>query len=269
MLVVRGRTRVDREVIDRGERLLVVARAGSGIDNIDVEYAVRKGISIVNAPESPAQSVAELTIGLLIAAARSIPAYDKLVKGGSWPKGAYTGVELRGKTLGVVGLGRIGSRVASIARAIGMRVVAYDVADVRERAREVGAEVAGELEELLAEADATTLHVPLTPDTYHMIGEREFELMKDGVILVNTSRGPVVDSRALLRALDNGKVRAAALDVLEHEPPAEPWEVELVRHPRTVVTPHVGSDTAEARKRISIEVAYNILEALERMVERR
>jgi len=257
VLIVRSRTRVDAEVLRRAAKLKVVARAGVGLDNIDVEEALKRGLLIVCAPKAPVQSVAELTIGLMIAAARRLYEACDLVKRGGWSK--LTGVELCGKTLGVVGFGRVGSRVAEIAKAIGMRVLAYDVVDVKERASKVGVEVAPSLDELLRESDVVSLHVPLTKETFHMIGQREFEIMKDGAILVNTARGAVVDTKALLEALESGKVFAAALDVLEHEPPKEPWEVELVKHPRVIVTPHIGSQTHEAQRRI----AENLLEELE------
>ncbi len=251
VLIVRSRTKVTREVIDAGKNLKVIARAGVGLDNIDVNYARSKGIEVVNTPEGPTESVAELTIGFMIAAARYITLYDRLVKEGQWPKGKYVGFELQGKTLGIIGLGRIGSRVAEIAKVIGMRVIAYDIADVRDRAQKLGVELASSLDELLPKCDIVSLHVPLTPQTYHMIGRREFSLMKDGVIFINTSRGEIVDTKALLEALNSGKVSVAALDVLENEPPKEEWELELVRHPRVIITPHIGSETYEARKRIA------------------
>ncbi len=262
ILVVRSRTKVTREVIERGERLKVIARAGVGLDNIDVEYAVKRGIRVVNAPGAAAQSVAELTIGLLIAAARFIKAHVVSLERGEWSKGRWTGVELAGKTLGVIGFGRIGFRVARLAKGIGMNVIAYDVVDASERAREIGARFVQDLDVVLREADAITLHVPLTPDTYHMIDAEAFEKMKDGVIIVNTSRGPVIDTKALLEYLEKGKVFAAALDVLEHEPPREEWEWRLVRHPRVIVTPHIGAETREAKRRVAEETAYAILEVL-------
>ncbi len=263
VLVVRSRTRVDREVIERGVRLRVIARAGVGLDNIDVDYAVKRGIRVVNAPGAAAQSVAELTIGLLIAAARMFKAHVVALERGEWSKGRWKGVELAGKTLGVIGFGRIGSRVARLARCIGMRVLAYDVVDARDRAEAIGAEFTRDLDRVLREADAITLHVPLTPETYHLIGREEFERMKDGVIIVNTARGPIIDTRALLEYLERGKVFAAALDVLEHEPPREEWEWRLVHHPRVIVVPHIGAETVEAKRRVAEETAYAILEALE------
>ncbi len=262
VLVVRSRTKVTRDIIDAASNLKVIARAGVGIDNIDVEYAKIRGIAVINAPEGPTESVAELTIGLMIAAARMIPLYDRLVKEGKWPKGMLLGTELYGKTLGIVGLGRIGSRVAELAKAFGMKVLAYDIADVKEKARKLNIDLVSSLEELLPKCDFVSLHVPLTPETYHMISRREFDLMKDGVVIINTSRGSVIDTKALLDALKSGKVAAAALDVLEHEPPREEWELELIRHPRVIVTPHIGAETIEARKRIARIVAEKIYRVL-------
>ena len=266
VLVVRSRTRVDREVLSKAGKLKIIARAGVGLDNIDVDEAKRRGVHVICAPEAPAQSVAELTIGLMIAAARRVVEACERVKRGEWAK--VTGIELYGKTLGIVGLGRIGYKVAEIARAMGMKIVAYDVADVRQKAERVNAKIASTLEEILAASDVISLHVPLTKQTYHMISYREFEIAKQGVILVNTSRGAVVDTKALLDALKRGKVSAAALDVLENEPPREPWELELVRHPRVIVTPHVGSQTREAQRRIAVEVLERIKQLLLTRVER-
>jgi len=265
VLIVRSRTKVDKEVIDRARKLRIIARAGVGLDNIDVEYARNRGIQVINTPEGPTESVAELTIGLMIAAARYITTFDRLVKEGKWPKGKYVGFELQGKTLGIIGLGRIGSRVAEIAKVIGMHIIAYDVADVKERAEKLGIDLARTLDEMLPKCDVVTLHVPLTKTTYRMISKREFDLMKDGVIFINTSRGEIVDTKALLEALKSGKIGVAALDVLENEPPREEWELELVRHPRVIVTPHIGSETYEARRRIAKLLADKVSNAL-RMV---
>ncbi|WP_069806612.1 D-2-hydroxyacid dehydrogenase [Vulcanisaeta thermophila] len=250
LLIVRGRTKVTREVIDRATRLRVIARAGVGLDNIDVEYARSRGIEVLNAPEGSTQSVAELVIGFMVMAARLLTLQDRLVKAGEWPKGKYMGMELFGKTLGIIGFGRIGQRVAEIARAMGMNVVAHDIVDISRRAQELGVKPVS-LEELLRTSDVITIHVSLTPSARHMIGEREFSIMKNGVIIINTSRGEVIDTKALLNALNTGKVAAAALDVLEHEPPREPWERELVNHPRVIVTPHIGAETVEAQRRIA------------------
>ena len=262
-LVVRSRTRVDSEVIEAGARgrLRVVARAGVGLDNIDLDAAKKHGILVINAPAAPSQSVAELTIGLMIAAARRIVELNAKLREGVWAK--EYGVELYGKTLLVVGFGRIGRRVAAIARALGMKVLVYDVVDVSRAAREIGAEVVGDLCRGLSQADVVTLHVPLTPETWHLISWRTLECMKRGAILVNTSRGAVVDTEAVLAALDSGLLAAYAADVLEHEPPTE-LEMKLVRHPRAVITPHIGSQTREAQERIAVEIARKLLEILRR-----
>ncbi len=168
---------------------------------------------------------------MMIAAARLVSLQDRLIKGGEWPKGKYMGIELFGKTLGIIGFGRIGQRVAELAGAIGMRVIAYDVVDIGgDRASKLGVDTVG-FEELLKRSDFIAIHVSLTPSARHLIGERELQLMKDGgVVIVNASRGEVIDTKALLKAINDGKVAAAALDVLENEPPKEPWEIELVMH---------------------------------------
>jgi len=259
-LVVRSRTKVDRVVIERAEKLKVIARAGVGLDNVDVHAAQERGIRVVNAPGAATQSVAELTIALLIAAARRVPESIELARKGVWKK--VMGIELFGKTLAVIGFGRIGRRVAEIAKAIGMNIVAYDVMDVTGYAEKLGARVAQSLHDALAGADAVTLHVPLTTDTYHLISWDEFRVMKRGVILVNTSRGAVVDAEALLWALDEGIVGAAALDVLEHEPPATEAEKKLAAHPRVILTTHIGASTIEAQRRVAVETARKLLEAL-------
>jgi len=261
VLVVRSRTRVGKELIDAAKRLKIIARAGVGLDNIDVDYARSRGIEVINAPEGSTESVAELTIGLMLCAARLIPLQDRLIKSGEWPKGRYTGLELSGKYLGIVGFGRIGQRVAELALAFGMRVLAHDIVDISDRAKALGVSSVG-LEELLRESDFITIHVSLNETSKHLIGRNEFRMMKRGVIIVNTSRGEVIDGRALLEALREGKVRAAALDVLEHEPPREDWERELVNHPNVIVTPHIGAETPEAQGRIAKLLVERIMRRL-------
>ncbi|WP_243674923.1 NAD(P)-dependent oxidoreductase [Vulcanisaeta distributa] len=191
----------------------------------------------------------------MITAARLVALQDRLVKGGDWPKGKFMGTELFGKVLGIIGFGRIGQRVAELARAIGMKVQAYDIVDMRDRAVKLGVDFV-DFDTLIRSSDFITIHVSLTPNAKRMIGEREFQMMKDGVIIINTSRGEVIDTRALLKALNDGKVAAAALDVLENEPPREPWEIELVKHPRVIITPHIGAETREAQRRIA-EILVN------------
>ncbi len=261
VLVVRSRTKVDKELLDRGKRLKLVARAGVGLDNIDVEYAVGKGIKVVNAPGAPAPSVAELTVGLMISVARRIPNYVQAVKSGEWPKGLYGGVELSGKVLGIVGFGRIGRQVAKIARSLDMDILTYDVVDVSDHAREYGVKVVG-LMELLRDSHVITLHVPLTRETYHMLNDETLKMVRDGAIIINTSRGEVIDAAALLRHID--RFWGVGLDVLEHEPPKTEEERELLRHPKVIVTPHVGSETREAQLRIAEELAERIVEEVGR-----
>ncbi len=261
-IVVRSHTLVDSALLEAGARgrLKVVARAGTGIDNIDVEAASRLGIRVVNVPGASTQSVAELTIALMIMAARRALEANLRLRRGEWYR--PLGVELYGKRLLIVGFGRIGRRVAEIAKAIGMRVSAYDIADVREEARARGVELVASLEEGLREADVVSLHVPLTPQTYHMINRDTLREFKRGSILVNTARGKVVDTDAVLEALETGILSAVALDVHENEPPTE-RELRLIRHPRVVATPHIGASTLEAQRRIAELVAMGIIRELE------
>ncbi|MDT7868616.1 MAG: D-2-hydroxyacid dehydrogenase [Thermoproteus sp.] len=262
VLVVRSRTKVNREVIDRGTRLKVVARYGVGLDNIEVDYAIKRGIAVINAPNAPTRSAAELTIGLMIALARRIPVLDREVKAGGWPKGKYVGRELYGKRLGVVGFGRIGRTVAQYAAALGMEVVASDVVDVSAEAAKIGARQVP-LERLLAESDVVTLHVPLTPGTYRLMDDARLSLLRDGAMLINTSRGEVVDVDALARHID--RLWGVALDVLPEEPPRSERLLKLLSHEKVIVTPHVGSETYEAYDRLAEELALNILEAVKRV----
>jgi len=257
VLVVRSRTKVTREVINAGKRLKVIARAGVGLDNIDLDAAEERGITVLNTPEAPAQSVAELTIGLLICLARRIPQADRSMKEGRWMKKELMGWELRGKTLGTVGLGNIGLRVARIAKALGMKIlITKRTPPPPEVLEELDAEFVP-LETLLRRSDVVTLHVPLTPQTYHMIGERELQIMKDGAYLINTSRGAVVDENALIKALRSGKLGGAAIDVYEVEPPKD---LTLVRMPNVICTPHIGAQTVEAQREASVLIAEKIIQ---------
>jgi len=262
ILVVRSRTKVDREVIDRGTSLKIIARAGVGLDNIDVEYALKRGLVIINSPNAATYSAAELTLTLMLMLARNVHLHIFDVKNGKWSKGTYEGVELRGKTLGIVGFGRIGRAVARYAGALGMRVLATDIIDVSRYANELGVKLVS-LNELLELSDVITLHVALTKDTYHMINDDRLRLIKDGAMIVNTSRGEVIDTRALLNHLD--RLWGVGLDVLEHEPPREDWEFKLIQHPKVIVTPHIGAETVEAQGRIVEELVANIQDALERV----
>ena len=262
VLVVRSRTRVDSDVLAAGRqgRLRLVVRAGVGLDNIDLEAAKRYEVEVVNTPTASSQSVAELAIGLMIAAARGIAWLNHLARQGTWRK--ERGVELYGKTLLVVGFGRIGRRVAALAKTLGLRVKAYDVVDVSSIAKRMGVEPVDDLCKGLGEADIVSIHVPLTKTTYHLFSDELFNCLKPGAIIINTSRGAVVDAEALLRALESGKVYAAGLDVLEHEPPSTPAEKRLLEHPRVVITPHVGASTREAQYRVAVLAAAKIVEKL-------
>ena len=259
-IVVRSNVRVTEEAIRKGStgRLKLIVRAGIGLDNIDVEAARRYGVEVRNTPEAPVNSVAELTLGLIIAAARRIVELDGMVKRGDWRK--EYGIEIHGKTALIVGVGRIGSRVAELLKAIGVNVLGYDIREVLEARRGL-VEPVYSLCEGLSRADIVSIHVPLTSETRGMLGRRELlECLKPGAILVNTSRGGVVDEEALLEALENGRLHAVALDVLENEPPRGRVEQELLAHPRVIVTPHIGSQTPEAQERIAREAARIIIE---------
>ncbi|ABW01627.1 D-2-hydroxyacid dehydrogenase [Caldivirga maquilingensis] len=262
ILVVRSRTKVTREVIDRGASLKIIARAGVGLDNIDVDYALKRGLTIVNSPNAATYSAAELTLSLMLIISRNLHLHLIDVKNGKWSKGLYHGIELRGKTLGVVGFGRIGRAVANYAKALGMRILATDVVDISRYAEELGASVVS-LTELLSRSDVVTLHVALNKETYHMLNDDRLKLIKDNAIIVNTSRGEVIDTKALLNHLD--RLWGVGLDVLEHEPPREDWEIKLIQHPKVVVTPHIGAETIDAQGRIVDELVFNIQEALERV----
>jgi len=263
ILIFRGRLKIDKEVIDAGRNLKILARYGVGLDNVDVEYAVKRGVSVVNAPNAPARSVAELTIGLVFAVARRIPLLSSKVKAGEWPKGKYVGIELFGKTLGVVGFGRIGKAVAQAAKGLGMDILAYDVIDVKDEVEKIGGRQVS-LEELLKRSDVISLHVPLTPATYRLLNDEKLALVKDGAIIINTSRGEVIDHEALLRHLD--RLWGVGLDVLPEEPPRSKTLLQLISHEKVVVTPHVGSETFEAMRRLAEELADNIEEVVKRVL---
>ncbi|MCC6042076.1 MAG: hydroxyacid dehydrogenase [Candidatus Verstraetearchaeota archaeon] len=261
-IVVRGRTKLTRDVIMEAQSLKVIGRAGVGLDNIDLKAASEKGIKVVASPQASTVAVAEATMALILALARMIPEANKMLKEGLWLKSKFMGFELRGKLLGIIGFGRIGKAVAKRALAFDMKVMAYDIRDIREEAESMGVKVATTLEELLRESDIITLHIPLNESTWHMIGEREISLMKRGAIIVNTSRGGIVDTKALLKALKEGKLAGAALDVFENEPPKTKEEWELIRLPNVVVTPHIASQTWEAQVAAASMIAEEVYKAL-------
>ncbi len=263
VLLVRGRTKVTAKVIERGVPVLkVVGRAGVGLDNVDLEAAARHGVKVLNTPESTTESVAELVVGLMIAVARKIAWCDRQVRSGKWPKSEAMGVELAGKTLGVVGYGRIGRRVAEIAYAMGMKVVAYDVIPIPEEIlAKAGARLTS-LEEVLQTADVITLHVPLTPETRHLIDASKLEMMKPTAILINASRGEVIDEEALYNALKDGRIAGAGLDVFEKEPPTGS---KLLTLDNVVLTPHIGAQTREAQEAAATMLAKKVIEVFASM----
>jgi D-3-phosphoglycerate dehydrogenase len=257
-LVVRSATRVDAEVLEAGGHLKVVGRAGIGLDNVDVAAATRLGIMVVNAPQSNVISAAEHTVALILAQARNIPQAHFALRDGHWERGRFQGTELYGKTLGLLGLGRVGALVAQRCNAFGMRLLAYDPFVSRERAAHMGVELAS-LAEVLARADVVTVHLPKTPETTGLIGEAELAAMKRGARLVNTARGGIVDEAALAKAVGDGQLAGAALDTFAEEPTtASPlFELDSV-----VVTPHLGASTAEAQDKAGVTIAEQLLLAL-------
>jgi D-3-phosphoglycerate dehydrogenase len=258
-IVVRSATKLTADLIERAARLKVIGRAGVGVDNVDVEAATRRGIVVANAPESTVVSAAEHTIGLLVALARNIPQAHAALKQGRWERSSYGGIELAGKTLGVLGFGRIGQQVARRALGLGMRVLAYDPYVAAERFRELGAERVETPEEVYAAADFLTLHSPLTAETRGSLDAAAFAAMRRGVRIVNAARGPLVDEEALLEALRSGQVAGAALDVFGSEPYAGP----LLELDNVVVTPHLAASTGEAQDRAGVIVAEQVAAALE------
>jgi D-3-phosphoglycerate dehydrogenase / 2-oxoglutarate reductase len=258
-IVIRSATKLTADVLRHAQRLKVIGRAGVGVDNVDVEAATRKGIVVANAPESTVVSAAEHTLALLFALARHVPEAHAALKEGRWERSRFGGIELAGKTLGVLGFGRIGQQVARRALALEMRVVAYDPFVSRERFRELGAERVESLDEIYAQADFITLHLPLTDETRGSIGRDAIARMRPGVRIVNAARGELVDEDALADALRDGVVAAAALDVFSREP----YDGPLLGLDNVVVTPHLAASTAEAQDRAGVIVAEQVAAALE------
>ena len=258
-LVVRSETKVTLEVIDAGRELIVIGRAGVGVDNIDVEAATRRGVVVVNAPEGNTIAAAEHTIALMLALARHVPAAHASLSQGKWERSKFVGIELRGKTLGLIGLGRVGSEVARRARGLEMNVLAFDPFVSPERAQTLGIRLT-EKADLLSQSDFISLHVPLTADNRNLLGEDEFKIVKPDARVINVARGGLIDEAALLRAIDNGRVAGAAVDVFDPEPPAP--DLPLLSHRAVIVTPHLGASTAEAQERVAVDVANQVLAVL-------
>jgi len=257
-IIVRSATKVTKEIIDAGKNLKVIIRAGVGLDNIDAAAAKAKGIKVFNTPEAPTVAVAELVFGMMLSCARRLPQADVSMKAGRWDKAQFMGTELRGKTLGIVGTGRIGRAVGYKASAFLMRLLAYDPVVNAEFVKQTGAHYV-DLNTLLRESDFVTLHVPLIEQTRHLIGKQQLGLMKPTAVLINTSRGAVIDEAALVEALQSGKIAGACLDVYEAEPPVGS---PLLKLPNVVLTPHIGASTHEAQRDAAVLAAQKIKEEL-------
>lgn len=255
-VIVRSATKLTADVLEQAENLKVIGRAGSGLDNIDLEYASKKGIRVLNTPGTNAPAVAEMTIGLLFALARQIPAADNSMREGRWAKKEYTGIELNDKKLGIIGCGTIGKMVARKAAALNMRVMVHNRSEVS--IADVNFEQVT-LNRLLTHADFITIHLSRSDETLGIIGSEEIDQMKDGSFLINTARGGMVVEKELLRALNSGKLAGAALDVFENEPD---YNKELVAHPKVIATPHIAASTKESQERVGVQIIDQILEYL-------
>jgi D-3-phosphoglycerate dehydrogenase len=258
-LIVRGRTKVTAAVFDAAKSLKVVGRAGVGVDNIDLAAAKAHGVTVVNSPTATSIAVAELAFGLLLAVAREIPRADATLKAGKWIKKELEGVELYGKTLGVIGFGRIGAEVGKRAAIFGMKVIGYDPLVPADEVKKRGGEPVS-FADLLVRSDFISMHIPLTNDSRNLINAEAIKAMKPGVRIVCAARGGVIDEAALLEGLNSGKVAAAGLDVFVAEPPGL---TDLVAHPRVVGTPHIGAQSVEAQARAADDIASEILAALQ------
>jgi D-3-phosphoglycerate dehydrogenase len=258
-LLIRSATNVDADLLAKATNLKVVGRAGVGVDNVDVDAATRLGIVVANAPQSNVVTAAEHTMALLLALARHIPQAHASLSGGAWDRGRFTGVELHGKVLGILGFGRIGQLVAQRAKGFGMRIIGYDPYLADERFNELGVERAASPADIYAAADFVTIHLPKTPETENFLDADAFAQMKDGVRILNVARGPLVADADLEAALESGKVAGAALDVFRSEPITEH---PLFGHPKVIVTPHLGASTTEATDRAGFQAAEQVVAAL-------
>jgi D-3-phosphoglycerate dehydrogenase / 2-oxoglutarate reductase len=256
-LIVRSTTKVTKEIIEKGTKLKVIGRAGIGVDNVDVPAATEKGIIVMNTPQGNALAAAEHSLALMFAAARKIALADRTMKQGKWEKKALMGIELDGKTLGIIGIGNIGSIVADKALALGMKVIAYDPFVPEEFAEKRGIGLV-DFDTLLKESDFIAIHVPLVKETRNLINKETLAKMKKGVILINVARGPIVNEKDLFSALEEGHIACAALDVFEEEPPQK--DNPLVLSDKTVCTPHLGASTKEAQDKVAIDIAHQVVD---------
>lgn len=258
-LIVRSATKVTKDIINAAKKLKVIGRAGVGLDNVDLQAATQKGIIVMNTPAGNTISTCEHAMSMILALSRNIPQASASTKKGEWKRSKFMGIELYGKTLGIIGFGRIGKEVAMRAFSFGMKIIVYDPFLSREVAEGIGIEVV-ELQQLFERSDFITVHTPLTEETKHMISVKEFSTMKKGVRIINCARGGIIDEIALANAIKEGKVAAAALDVFEKEP--LPAESELLKLDNVILTPHLGASTEEAQINVSIEVAEIVRDAL-------
>lgn len=258
-LLVRSQTKVTEKIMQAGKNLKVIGRAGVGVDNIDLNAATGRGIVVINAPDGNTISTCEHTFAMMISLARHIPQAYKKTIGGEWDRKSFLGVELRNKTLGVIGMGRIGSEVARRAKAFGMEIIAYDPFLTEDRAEKLGVTL-GSVDDVSSKADFITVHTPLTNETKHIIAKPQFELMKQGVRIINCARGGIIDEKALIEAVDQGIVAGAAFDVFESEPPAA--DHPFLNNPKIIVTPHLGASTIEAQENVAVDVSEEVLHIL-------
>ncbi|MBI3766473.1 MAG: phosphoglycerate dehydrogenase [Ignavibacteriales bacterium] len=258
-LIVRSQTSVSADILEKGSLLKVIGRAGAGVDNIDVDAATRRGIIVMNTPGGNTISTAEHTISMMLSLARNIPQAHQSLKSGKWERKKFVGTELFGKTLGIIGLGKVGTEVARRCFSFEMKVIAFDPVLSSESAAKLGVELV-DLHDIYRRADIITIHSPLMPETKGLLGKSAFSQCKLGVRIINCARGGIVDEQALYDALNEGKVAGAALDVFENEPPqGSP----LLQHPRVIVTPHLGASTEEAQEKVAIQIAHQVADALQ------
>jgi len=261
-IITRSGTRIDPALLEHAASLKIVARAGVGIDNVDVESASNKGIIVVNAPFGNVNSAAEHTMAILLSLCRNVTVANASLKGGDWKRAPFTGSELKGKTIGVIGLGKVGGRVARRSKAFEAEVITCDPYISEKRAEDFGVKLVS-LDDIVRYSDIITVHTPLNQETRGMISGDHFERMKDGVIVVNCARGGIIEEAAMLAALESGKVAGAAFDVWSEEPPSYEVLKKLIGHPRMLVTPHLGANTFEAQKNVAVDVSREIINYLD------
>jgi D-3-phosphoglycerate dehydrogenase / 2-oxoglutarate reductase len=257
-LIIRSGTKATAELIQHADKLKVIGRAGVGLDNVDVAAATKKGIIVMNTPGGNTISTAEHTMSLILSLSRNIASADASMKKGEWDRKKFMGVELYGKTLGIIGLGRIGAEVSKRALSFGMKILAYDPFLTPDKASDSEIELVG-LDKIFSTADYITVHTPLTKDTKHLIGKKEIGMMKKGIRLINCARGGIMDEKAVLEAIESGKVAGAAFDVYEQEPPTDS---PIIKSDKVIATPHLGASTAEAQENVALEVAQQVVDAL-------